>query len=131
MSKPRGECIEWTGIVQPNGYGRIHIFNKAIGSHRLAWALANGRAPKRSMDICHTCDNRKCINPNHLFEGTRQENMRDAVRKGRMHAPNKDKKFCKRGHAFTHENTTTRKCGRRECKTCRNMHQRKYREKIP
>lgn len=127
--KPRGECVEWAGLIQPNGYGRLHISNTNIGAHRLAWALANGRAPKRGLDICHSCDNRKCINPDHLFEGTRAKNMQDAISKGRMFAPNRGKPFCKRGHPFNDENTRIRPSGRRECKECMRMHIRNSRAK--
>jgi hypothetical protein len=125
--KVTSACIEWTGLIQPNGYGRLHISNSAIGAHRLAWSLANGRAPKRGMDICHSCDNRKCINPDHLFEGTRSENMQDAAKKNRIYAPNKGKKVCIRGHGFTEENTKVRDNGRRECKQCRKLYDKRPR----
>lgn len=126
--RPRGECVEWTGIIQPNGYGRLHINNTGIGAHRLAWALRHGRSPRRGMDICHACDNRKCVNPDHLFEGSRSDNMQDASKKQRMFSPNKDKMFCIRGHKFTRENTFIRKCGRRGCKQCRTEYNRIYRK---
>lgn len=116
---PRTDCIEWIGYTMPNGYGSLPVGNTTIGVHRLAWALANGRMPKKKMDICHKCDNRKCINPDHLFEGTRSENMIDAVLKGRQVAPLKNKTHCKNGHAFNAENTKIRECGRRECIECK------------
>lgn len=54
-----------------------------MGSHRASYIIFKGEIPL-GMDICHTCDNRQCINPDHLFLGTRQENMIDCMLKGRM-----------------------------------------------
>jgi len=78
------------------------------------------------MDICHTSDNRKCINPSHLFEGTRKENMQDAVTKGRLNPHNKGKIFCIRGHEFTTDNTYIRTNGKRACKKCHRFLQKRW-----
>jgi hypothetical protein len=53
--------------------------NKA---HRIAYELTHGAIPA-GLDICHTCDNRKCCNPSHLFLGTRQDNIDDMLSKNR------------------------------------------------
>lgn len=77
-------CIEWTGAKQPRGYGHIATGEgrETIGTHRAAWIVANGPIPD-GMDVCHSCDNPPCCNPQHLFLGTRSENLLDMVDKGR------------------------------------------------
>jgi len=75
-------CWLWTGTRHHTGYGRIEIQGKSMGAHRAIWILLNG--PLRpDQHVCHRCDNPPCVNPDHLFIGTRSDNMRDCVAKGR------------------------------------------------
>ena len=75
------QCWEWTGKLS-SGYGKLWILGKHVAAHRYSWALHNGDIGK-GLCICHHCDNSGCVNPHHLFEGTRKMNMVDMVNKGR------------------------------------------------
>lgn len=80
---PRTGCILWTGAVNNGGYGCLRIGPAVRGAHVVAWMLARGSLPLPGFDVCHRCDNRRCVKPDHLFLGTRSDNMRDCISKGR------------------------------------------------
>lgn len=75
-------CWEWEGNLFPTGYGVFSIRRKTIGAHRASWRLYNGDIPD-DLQVLHKCDNRKCVNPYHLYLGTIEDNMRDKVERGR------------------------------------------------
>lgn len=85
------ECWVWTGAISMQGYGLVTRDKKHTSSHRIAWELQYGPIPD-GMCVCHHCDNRKCCNPNHLFLGTNEDNMRDMYQKNR-HAKYKERKL--------------------------------------
>ena len=81
-----GEC--WITDYKPSIWGYVHVNNKRL--HRIAWEAHNAEPIPKGMVIMHTCDNRACFNPEHLVVGTQQENIADAISKGRfdhMHEP--------------------------------------------
>lgn len=79
-------CWEWAGNVGKNGYGRHCVLGRRVTSHRWIWQALNGPIPN-GMEICHHCDNKRCVRPDHLFLGTHRENMLDAWHKGRIPKP--------------------------------------------
>lgn len=78
------ECWLWRASTAGKGYGQIKLTGerKQAYAHVLAYELAHGPVPD-GMEVCHHCDTPRCVNPSHLFAGTRKDNLVDMARKGR------------------------------------------------
>ncbi len=78
-------CWNWTGGRTSNGYGTIRKGGRSERVSRVIWEWFNGPIPA-GMLVCHHCDNRVCVNLEHLFLGTHKDNAMDMMKKGR-HVP--------------------------------------------
>lgn len=110
------DCWVWVAAKTGGGYGYIGVAGGKIArAHRISYEWAKGPIPE-GLFVCHTCDNRACVNPEHLFVGTHSDNMKDMMAKGRKHKPFKSS--CKHGHEYTPENTYYNTRGHKCCHTC-------------
>jgi hypothetical protein len=121
------ECWPWVAARHVQGYGAFAFTkHKVTTAHRVAWAITYNRSrlPSSKLHVMHQCDNKICVNPNHLKLGTPSENEKDAFLRLQK-VPRRPilKKYCKRGHRRSHTNTMV-KTGKKDkrpypvCKQC-------------
>lgn len=82
MPEPNSGCLLWIAGCNHKGYAVLNYRGKALKAHRVAWTHKHGPIPA-GLQACHKCDVRSCVNVDHLFLGTNQDNVRDMVAKGR------------------------------------------------
>lgn len=82
------ECWEWQGSLFVSGYGRIKFKGRAYRAHRLSYEVHFGSIPAGLL-VCHRCDNKRCVNPRHLYLGTASDNVSDTAARGRIYSGDK------------------------------------------
>lgn len=146
---PFHTCWEWVGGIGESGHGVFYNGNnKFINAHRFSYLLHIGEINEGKV-IMHTCDNRRCVNPTHLVQGTQRENLIDCTKKGRhpfikkilsleeiagkkiiknyYRKTRKNRDACVRGHDNTKQQQVyTRKNGWFECKECIKIYKKKF-----
>ena len=78
----KNECWNWKASTGTPGYGNLWNGSKNVTAHRVSWIINYGNIPNK-MFVCHKCDNRRCVNPAHLFLGSQLDNMHDMINKNR------------------------------------------------
>lgn len=96
IERPDG-CWEWQRNVNSFGYAQVVFRRKNWTVTRLMMCITHG-AFDEQLDVCHTCDNTRCVNPLHLWLGTRKQNSQDCIEKGRHYKAVRT--HCPRGHAY-------------------------------
>lgn len=120
-------CWLWTGAIQNSGYGMLGRGGQKYLAHRFAYTMLVGEIPD-GMDIDHKCRVRRCCNPDHLEPVTRHENIMRGAGPALNSQRCRSAETCKRGHAFTAENTRRRK-GWRICLQCERDRGKTWRQK--
>jgi hypothetical protein len=120
------ECWEWGGPLTTAGYGWFKYKAVFYTAHKVSYRLNVGEVPD-GLCVCHSCDNRKCVNPKHLWLGTQLDNVRDMIRKGRAN-PLKRNLRCKKGHLYSEVGVRNKTNGTRQCRLCDNLSRRKRTE---
>lgn len=132
---PEHPCWEWNAAKNETGYGKMSSGIRGEGNlkaHRASWIINRGPIPEGAC-VLHKCDNPGCVNPNHLFLGTKKDNSQDMIKKGRGKGhfqsgsldPRSNggrwnilKTHCPQGHPYDETNTFINKRGSRNCRSC-------------
>ena len=119
---PEAGCWIWAGYLSTSGYGRIMFDGKVRQATRVCWEQIHSAIPE-GMQVCHKCDTRSCVNPDHLFLGTSKQNHDDMMLKGRSWQAQLT--HCFRGHELSGSNVRFYRNNERTCMRCKRIRNRK------
>lgn len=122
---PFHTCWEWMGCLSTHGYGMFRMAwpENAMNAHRASWLIHVGVIPD-GLFVLHKCDNRSCVNPDHLYLGTVNDNFQDWIKRGRGRVflmgdtTNRYKTHCPKGHPYEGNNIYHMPRGGRQCRQC-------------
>lgn len=117
-----GSCWNWKAAMHPQGYGKFADNGKPDRTHRVSWKLFNGPISGGAW-VLHKCDNRRCVNPDHLYLGDRQQNINDMMARNRHRSVRIT--TCPKGHPYEGENIRWYH-GKRTCRQCARAAARNY-----
>src|SRR6185369_2192030 len=90
---PEAGCWLWLGTIKAKGYGGFTVVKgESQRAHRVSWIITHGKIPE-GMCVLHKCDTRSCVNPDHLFLGTNDDNVKDRGKKDRTARGNRNGNF--------------------------------------
>jgi hypothetical protein len=115
-------CALWQGTVNYKGYGSKGYRGKTWNVHRMVYILTHGASLTTEQFVCHSCDNRRCINPDHLWIGTALDNSRDSYLKERHWVHLKTQ--CPKGHPYTEPSVFRETRKGRNCPICQRARHR-------
>lgn len=123
-----GDCWLWTASVGSHGYGQMTIAGRPVTAHRYSAMFHFGMFDRRSW-VLHTCDERRCVRPSHLYLGDRQRNIQDMVDRGRSFW--RQKTHCPHGHAYEGDNVYQNPgSSSRVCRECHRNRAREYQRAV-
>jgi hypothetical protein len=120
IPEPNTGCWIWIGANQGDyGFFSYNAREEYL-AHRGSYRIYKGNIPE-GLFVLHKCNVKMCVNPDHLYTGTREDNQRDILKSGDNFYRNKT--HCIRGHEYSGENLFISKKGGRACNTCRRLKQ--------
>lgn len=125
VQKDPDGCWIWQGAHYPHGYGHFWHGGRDVYTHRFAWEITHGEIPDGA-HVCHHCDVRDCVNPAHLFLGSRSDNMKDTFDKGRLSHCFEPQDECANGHLIEGDNAIVDRRGFKACRECRRAYKREW-----
>lgn len=120
-------CWEWTRGLTADNYGEITYRGRQRPVHRVVASIVKNVDIDSPLDALHSCDNKRCFNPDHVFFGTTKENAQDASKKGLLKRT--PATHCRRGHEISGSNVYSGETGRKRCLTCMKLSETRQSER--